>query len=63
MPNELPLPEELKHLLEKRTGTDRRESESEVPKQKPPGQSRKPSPKGERRKKGRRKEDTPRRKK
>jgi hypothetical protein len=62
MPNELPLPEELKHLLEKRAGQDRRQSESESKKTQS-GQSQKSPPKSERRKKGRRKGDASGRKK
>jgi hypothetical protein len=49
MPNELPLPDELKHLLEKRTGKDRRKTEPQSAKEK--------QPKRERRKSSRRQED------
>jgi hypothetical protein len=39
MPNELPIPPELQHLIEKRTGEDRRD-ESPPPEPKPTGESR-----------------------
>ncbi|MCM2369578.1 hypothetical protein [Aporhodopirellula aestuarii] len=31
MPNELPLPAELMHLIEKRSGTDRRKTPADAP--------------------------------